>query len=47
MGHDYDKRFGIVRVDLDIMVRTIKSSGAWYRDFPAGKAAPTDPFQSS
>jgi beta-glucosidase len=34
----YDKRFGIVRVDFETMTRTIKSSGAWYRDFLAGEA---------
>jgi beta-glucosidase len=34
----YDKRFGIVRVDFDTMTRTVKSSGAWYRDFLAGEA---------
>ena len=35
----YDKRFGIVRVDFETMSRTIKSSGAWYRDFLAGEAS--------
>ncbi|MGH3666715.1 MAG: GH1 family beta-glucosidase, partial [Acidimicrobiia bacterium] len=34
----YDKRFGIVRVDFETMTRTLKSSGAWYRDFLAGEA---------
>ncbi|HEX2403405.1 MAG TPA: family 1 glycosylhydrolase, partial [Acidimicrobiia bacterium] len=34
----YDKRFGIVTVDFETMSRTIKSSGAWYRDFLAGEA---------
>ena len=29
----YDKRFGIVWVDLETMERTIKASGHWYRDF--------------
>ena len=33
----YEKRFGIVRVDLDTMERTIKASGNWYRDFIAGR----------
>jgi beta-glucosidase len=33
----YEKRFGIVRVDLETMERTIKGSGHWYRDFIAGK----------
>lgn len=32
----YDKRFGIVRVDYETMVRTVKASGLWYRDFLAG-----------
>jgi beta-glucosidase len=35
----YDKRFGIVRVDFETMTRTIKASGAWYRDFLAGDAS--------
>ncbi|HSK07502.1 MAG TPA: GH1 family beta-glucosidase [Acidimicrobiia bacterium] len=35
----YEKRFGIVRVDLDTMVRTPKRSGLWYRDFLAGSAS--------
>jgi beta-glucosidase len=34
----YDKRFGIVRVDLDTMERNLKTSGMWYRDFLAGSA---------
>ena len=28
----YDKRFGIVHVDYDTQVRTIKDSGHWYAD---------------
>ncbi|MFX4290949.1 GH1 family beta-glucosidase [Streptomyces bohaiensis] len=28
----YDKRFGIVHVDYDTQVRTVKASGEWYRD---------------
>jgi beta-glucosidase len=35
----YDKRFGIVRVDFETMARTLKASGAWYRDFLAGRAS--------
>ena len=35
----YDKRFGVVRVDFETMTRTIKSSGAWYRDFLAGRVS--------
>jgi beta-glucosidase len=34
--HGYDKRFGIVRVDFDTQVRTVKRSGLWYRDYIAG-----------
>ena len=34
----YAKRFGIVRVDLETMERTLKASGAWYRDFIAGRS---------
>ena len=29
----YSKRFGLVRVDYDTQVRTIKSSGYMFRDF--------------
>jgi beta-glucosidase len=29
-GHGYSKRFGIVRVDYNTQVRTIKESGEWY-----------------
>lgn len=28
----YEKRFGIIHVDFDTQVRTIKDSGYWYRD---------------
>ncbi|WP_049578223.1 GH1 family beta-glucosidase [Streptomyces sp. SBT349] len=31
-AYGYDKRFGIVRVDYDTQRRTVKDSGAWYRD---------------
>jgi beta-glucosidase len=34
--HGYEKRFGIVRVDFDTQVRTVKRSGLWYRDYIAG-----------
>ncbi len=34
--HGYDKRFGIVGVDFDTQVRTVKRSGLWYRDYIAG-----------
>jgi beta-glucosidase len=29
-GHGYTKRFGIIRVDFETQVRTIKDSGEWY-----------------
>ena len=35
----YSKRFGIIRVDYETMARTVKTSGLWYRDFLAGRAA--------
>src|SRR5690349_24504422 len=31
-GYGYAKRFGIVRVDYETQVRTVKKSGEWYRD---------------
>ncbi|MFI1245269.1 family 1 glycosylhydrolase [Streptomyces anulatus] len=31
-AYGYDKRFGIVRVDCDTQVRTLKDSAKWYRD---------------
>ncbi|MFC3891007.1 GH1 family beta-glucosidase [Lentzea rhizosphaerae] len=31
-GYGYAKRFGIVRVDYETQVRTVKQSGQWYRD---------------
>jgi len=34
----YDKRFGIVWVDLETMERTIKASGHWYGNFIAGRS---------
>jgi beta-glucosidase len=34
--HGYQKRFGIVGVDFDTQVRTVKRSGLWYRDYIAG-----------
>jgi beta-glucosidase len=33
--HGYEKRFGIVGVDFDTQVRTVKRSGLWYRDYIA------------
>ena len=29
----YEKRFGIVHVDYETQVRTLKDSALWYRDF--------------
>ena len=34
-AHGFGRRFGIVAVDYDTQVRTIKSSGRWYRDLIA------------
>lgn len=34
----FDKRFGIVWVDLETMERTIKASGHWYQNFIAGRS---------
>jgi beta-glucosidase len=31
-GYGYDKRFGLIRVDYDTQVRTLKQSAHWYRD---------------
>ena len=31
-AHGYDKRFGIIRVDYDTLVRTLKDSARWYAD---------------
>ena len=39
----YAKRFGVVYVDYETQQRTIKSSGAWYRDNIARNGAP-DPM---
>jgi beta-glucosidase len=38
-AHGYAKRFGIVHVDYETQRRTIKSSGAWYRDLIARNGA--------
>ncbi|HLF43635.1 MAG TPA: GH1 family beta-glucosidase [Acidimicrobiia bacterium] len=35
----FEKRFGIVWVDLETMERTVKASGHWYRDFIGGRVA--------
>ena len=47
----YAKRFGIVHVDYETQRRTVKRSGAWYRDLIARtrEAAPGDrvePFET-
>ena len=34
----YSRRFGIVHVDYDTQVRTVKKSGLWFRDFLAASA---------
>jgi beta-glucosidase len=39
----YDKRFGIVRVDFDSQLRSIKDSGYFYRDVVASNALPPLP----
>ena len=31
-AHGYDKRFGVIRVDYDTLVRTLKDSARWYAD---------------
>ena len=33
--HGYAKRFGVVHVDYATQRRTLKASGAWYRDLIA------------
>jgi len=37
-AHGYEKRFGIVAVDLDTRRRTLKDSARWYRDVVAANA---------
>ena len=32
----YEARFGLVHVDFDTQVRTLKSSARWYRDLLSG-----------
>ena len=36
----YSQRFGIVHVDFDTQVRTVKTSGQWYAQVAAGNALP-------
>ena len=31
-AHGYGKRFGVVHVDYDTLVRTPKASALWYRE---------------
>jgi beta-glucosidase len=31
-SHGYTKRFGLVHIDYDTLVRTPRDSAAWYRD---------------
>jgi beta-glucosidase len=38
----YAKRFGIVHVDFQTQVRTVKDSGLWYAAFLAGQDDPGD-----
>ena len=38
-AHGYERRFGIVHVDYETQRRTVKSSGAWYRDHIAATKA--------
>jgi len=35
----YEKRFGIVHVDYQTQVRTLKDSAQWYRDFLSRQGA--------
>lgn len=39
-GYGYAKRFGIVRVDFDTLERTVKDSGAWYRELATSRVLP-------
>jgi beta-glucosidase len=40
-AHGTSKRFGLIRVDYDTLRRTVKASGAWYRELAgAAKASP-------
>jgi beta-glucosidase len=36
-GYGYDRRFGIIRVDYDTLVRTWKDSAHWYRTLAVGE----------
>jgi len=42
----YDKRFGLVRVDYDTQVRTVKASGRLYQSIIDGRGVPADSAMS-
>ncbi len=42
----YDKRFGMVHVDFDDQVRTVKDSALWYADVVARHGLSDDPGTS-
>ena len=39
-GYGFSKRFGIVRVDYDTLVRTVKDSAHWYASLANSKTIP-------
>jgi beta-glucosidase len=39
-AYGYSRRFGIVRVDFDTLVRTVKDSGRWYAELAGSKRLP-------
>jgi beta-glucosidase len=39
----YDKRFGVVRVDFDTQLRTVKDSGYFYQQVVGNNALPSQP----
>ncbi|HSK65745.1 MAG TPA: GH1 family beta-glucosidase, partial [Anaerolineales bacterium] len=39
-GHGFSKRFGLIRVDYDTQVRTIKDSGRWYAEVIKNNSVP-------
>jgi beta-glucosidase len=39
-AYGYDRRFGVVRVDYDTLVRTVKDSGLWYAELIRTRAVP-------
>jgi beta-glucosidase len=39
-GYGFSKRFGIVRVDYDTLVRTVKDSGHWYASLASSNTIP-------